>query len=116
MKPKRDDRPGDADGAMAQTRGQADERGPSLGRFRREGEIRLSASEHNEGEYAAMSSMTSVLGRLATYSGKTVSMEQALKTKSTMPANISWDSEAPVKPAADGLYASAAIPGNYKIV
>ena len=62
-----------------------------------------------------MSSLTSVLGRLATYSGKIVTMDQALKTKSTMPEHISWDSEAPVMPGPDGLYPAAAIPGNYKI-
>ena len=56
-----------------------------------------------------------VLGRLATYSGKIVSMDQALKTKSTMPDNISWNSEAPTSPDEDGFYAAAAIPGNYRI-
>jgi len=33
-----------------------------------------------------------------------------------MPENISWDTEAPVKPGPDGLYPAAAIPGNFKIV
>ena len=70
---------------------------------------------YNEGEYGAMSSMTSVLGRLATYSGKVVSMDQALKSGSTMPDNISWSSEAPVSPDENGFYAAAAIPGNYRI-
>jgi len=70
---------------------------------------------YNEGVYGAMSSLTSVLGRLATYSGKVVTMDQALKTKSTMPEHISWDSEAPVMPGPDGLYPAAAIPGNFKI-
>lgn len=32
----------------------------------------------NEGEYGAMSTMTSILGRMATYSGKTISMADAL--------------------------------------
>jgi predicted dehydrogenase len=70
---------------------------------------------YNEAEYGAMSSMTSVLGRYATYSGKVVTMDQALNTKSTMPANISWSTDAPVKPDENGFYAAAAIPGNYRI-
>ncbi len=35
---------------------------------------------YNEGEYGAMSSMTAVLGRMATYSGKMIDMELALKS------------------------------------
>ena len=70
---------------------------------------------YNEGEYGAMSSLTSVLGRLATYSGKFVTMDQALKSSSTMPENITWTSDAPVKPDENGFYAAAAIPGNFRI-
>ena len=70
---------------------------------------------YNEGEYGAMSSLTSVLGRLATYSGKIVSMDQALKSSSTMPENLTWSSDAPVQPDENGFYAAAAIPGNYRI-
>ena len=51
--------------------------------------------------YGAMSSLTSVLGRLATYSGKIVTMDRALKTKSTMPEHISGIPEAPVMPGPD---------------
>ena len=43
----------------------------------------------NEAEYGAASSMTSVLGRMATYSGKEITWEQAINSQvDTMVANI----------------------------
>ncbi len=70
--------------------------------------------EFSELEYGAMSSMTAILGRMATYSGVEVSMEKALKEgKSLMPPTLAWDADMPVKPGPDGMYPRA-IPGTWK--
>ena len=50
-----------------------------------------------------MSTMTAILGRLATYSGKEIEMEKALKSELTIfPPNLAWDADMPVKPGPDG--------------
>ncbi|MFM7103853.1 MAG: Gfo/Idh/MocA family protein [Verrucomicrobiota bacterium] len=68
--------------------------------------------EYNEAEYGAMSSATAILGRVATYTGREVTMEQLLNSKvDTFPKSLAWDAEPPTVPGADGLYALA-IPGN----
>ena len=73
---------------------------------------------YNEGDYGAMSTLTSILGRYATYSGKTVTMDQALNTKIQLCPeldNLTWDSKAPTKPNDDGLY-EAPVPGKSRVV
>jgi myo-inositol 2-dehydrogenase / D-chiro-inositol 1-dehydrogenase len=69
----------------------------------------------NEGEYGAMSTMTAVLGRMATYSGKVVKMEEALEKGKALADfdNItSFKDTPPVQPGPDGSYAnSVAAPG-----
>jgi hypothetical protein len=51
---------------------------------------------YNEAEAGAMSTMTAILGRLATYSGKVISFEQALNSQiSLAPKHYAWDAEAP---------------------
>ncbi len=63
----------------------------------------------DEGEYGAMSTMTSILGRMATYSGKVVTMDTALKSDLALaPFDKfqSFDDEAPVKPNDKGIYAT----------
>jgi predicted dehydrogenase len=62
-----------------------------------------------EGEWGAMSSMTAILGRMATYSGKMVSMETAMKSDLALAQfdrYQSFDDEAPVKPNEQGIYAT----------
>jgi hypothetical protein len=55
--------------------------------------------------------MTAILGRLATYSGKELKWEDALASKvQLMPSILTWESEAPVQPDANGGY-PVAIPG-----
>ena len=72
--------------------------------------------EYNEAERGAMSSMTAILGRLATYSGKEVEMEKALKSELTIfPKNLAWDADMPVKPGPDGMYPRA-IPGKTVVI
>jgi predicted dehydrogenase len=60
---------------------------------------------YNELELAAMSTMTAIMGRMATYSGKLVEWDEAFNSKlQLMPENVSWDMEPPVKPDAEGNY------------
>ena len=61
--------------------------------------------EHNEAEYGARSTMTSVLGRMATYSGKLVRWDDALASElSLAPQTYAWDADPPVLPDASGRY------------
>jgi myo-inositol 2-dehydrogenase / D-chiro-inositol 1-dehydrogenase len=72
--------------------------------------------EYNEAEFGAMSSMTAILGRLATYSGQMIEMEKALKSEVDLfPKSLAWDAQMPVNPLPDGMYPRA-IPGKSKVV
>ena len=72
--------------------------------------IKLFESIRNGGvladaENGAKSTMTAILGRMATYSGKVVKWEEAMQSDLKLaPDELSWDSPAPVQPNADGLY------------
>ena len=58
---------------------------------------------HNEAEYGALSTMTAILGRLATYSGQMVSWETAFSSDRVLTTDAeSWDAAAPVQPNPDG--------------
>ena len=60
---------------------------------------------YNEGYYGASSSMTSVFGRMATYSGKVVKWDEALaEGTSSFPKVLSWEAPAPVTKGPDGNY------------
>lgn len=64
----------------------------------------------------AHSTMTSILGRMVTYSGQIITVDQALASNlNIMPSRLSWDADMPVKPDANGEY-PAAIPGKTKYV
>jgi myo-inositol 2-dehydrogenase / D-chiro-inositol 1-dehydrogenase len=70
----------------------------------------------NEGYNGAMSTMTAILGRLCTYSGKPINMKDALASDiSLQPKEYNFKTEAPVNPLADGSY-PIAIPGLTKVV
>ena len=78
----------------------------------RKGEI------YNEGDYGAKSTMTSILGRLATYSGKVVKWDEAINSEiglADFDSFKSMDDEAPLKPDANGNYA-VAVPGVTKVI
>ncbi len=68
----------------------------------------------NEVEYAAESTMTAIMGRMATYSGKVVRWSDALNSEAEL-ANTdalqSFDDPAPIQPDADGRY-PVAVPGS----
>ena len=58
---------------------------------------------YNEADWAADSTMTAILGRMATYSGKVVKWDEAIKSALDLsPKSFAWDAETPVKPRADG--------------
>jgi len=71
---------------------------------------------YNEAENGAKSSLTAILGRMATYTGKEVSWEQALNSKlDTMPKVLAWDAEPPTKPGPDGMY-QLPVPGKTPVI
>lgn len=61
----------------------------------------------NEGEYGAKSTMTSIFGRMATYSGKEIRWEDAIESNISL-ANVdelkTLKDEAPLQPNAEGRY------------
>jgi myo-inositol 2-dehydrogenase/D-chiro-inositol 1-dehydrogenase len=65
----------------------------------------------NDAYYGAESTMTAVLGRMATYSGKEIKWDEALNSKvQHMPAIVTAETEPPAKPDGEGGY-PVAIPG-----
>jgi predicted dehydrogenase len=70
----------------------------------------------NNAYYTAASTMTAILGRMATYSGKELKYDEALASEiSIMPKVYDWDADPGPKAGADGLY-PAPIPGKHKVV
>ena len=62
-------------------------------------------------DIAANSTMTAILGRMATYSGKVVKWDDAINSQlDTFPKSLEWDADPGPKPNADGIY-PCAIPG-----
>jgi myo-inositol 2-dehydrogenase/D-chiro-inositol 1-dehydrogenase len=71
---------------------------------------------YNEADYGAISTMTAIFGRMATYSGKMIEWEDAINSNINLqPKEYGWDAEPPVKPGPDGLY-PLAIPGKTEVV
>ncbi len=71
---------------------------------------------HHEVEYAAHSTMTAILGRLATYSGRLIKWEDAIKSKKVLTTDAeTWDSPAPIHALKDGSY-KIAVPGITKVL
>ena len=72
----------------------------------------------NEGEYGAKSTMTAILGRMSTYSGKVVKWDDAINSKNAL-ADFdgfqSMDDKAPVQPDENGIYPTP-VPGQSKVV
>ena len=68
----------------------------------------------NEGWHAAVSSMTAVLGRMATHSGQVVKWDDAVaKGPQESPEQVAWDAAPRHVPGPDGFYPFP-IPGQYK--
>lgn len=71
---------------------------------------------YNEVEYGAKSTMTAIMGRMATYSGKEITWDEALNSQlSIMPTEFSWDARMPINPGPNDMYPQA-IPGLVKVV
>ncbi len=69
-----------------------------------------------DAENGAKSSMTSILGRFATYSGQVVEWDKAINSGIDLhPKVYDWDALPPVVPNADGFY-PVAVPGVTKFV
>lgn len=76
----------------------------------------LEGRPYNEADYSAASTMTAILGRMASYSGQIVTYEDGLNSSIDLaPSSMTWDADTPVKPGDDGLYACA-IPGRTKVI
>ncbi|QNN22310.1 Gfo/Idh/MocA family oxidoreductase [Planctomycetales bacterium ZRK34] len=70
---------------------------------------------YNEAEYAATSTMTGILGRMAAYSGKLMRWDIALSRGRNLAPGIDrydWNTRPPVVPNAEGLY-PIPMPGTY---
>ncbi len=67
---------------------------------------------HNEAFYGATSTMTAIMGRMATYSGRDISWDDALNSKlALVPTKYAWDGQPPSLPDKDGRY-KIAMPGS----
>jgi len=71
---------------------------------------------YNEAVRGAYSTMTSIMGRMATYSGTVVEWKDALNSEiSIMPKEYDWNAQPPTLPDANGFY-PVAMPGSTKVV
>ena len=65
----------------------------------------LAGEPFNEADYGATSTMTAILGRMATYSGKVVKWDEALNSDLDLgPDRYAWDADPPVMPDENGDY------------
>ena len=65
----------------------------------------------NNGLYMARSTMMAILGRMAEYTGKLVTWDEAINSQEVLaPKSYAWDAEPPTKPGSDGRY-PVAMPG-----
>lgn len=102
-----------------------DHKGKSLYQFDKKTENNPYQTEHDElfaaiakGQYkfadaenGAYSTMTSILGRMATYSGQMIEWDKALNSGiSLQPEKYAWDASPLITPNADGFY-PVAVPG-----
>ena len=72
----------------------------------------------NDVDYGAKSTLTAIMGRMATYSGKEISWDQALNGKQRLvpdSADLNWNVDPPVMPDADGLY-PIPVPGKTRVL
>ena len=75
------------------------------------GEYKFSDTENG-----AKSTLTAILGRMATYSGRMITWDEAINSEvSIMPTKFAWNANPPVMPDKNGYY-SIPIPGESKAV
>lgn len=59
----------------------------------------------NDTEYGAKSTMTAIMGRMATYTGQVISWDEAMESEQQLITDdLDWDSTPPVVPDEDGNY------------
>ena len=69
---------------------------------------------YNEAEYGALSTMTSIMGRMATYSGVELTWDEAYNSKLDLhPESYAWDANPKSMPDENGRY-PVAVPGDPK--
>ena len=69
-----------------------------------------------DAENGAMSTLTAILGRMATYTGKKITLEQAMNSKlHLMPDKVTWDTTPPSIPDSNGYY-PILTPGKTKMI
>ncbi len=69
-----------------------------------------------DGKRGAEATMSSILGRMATYSGQVITWDEAMKSElSLMPKEFAWDANPPVMPDEYGYY-PVAVPGKTKVL
>jgi myo-inositol 2-dehydrogenase/D-chiro-inositol 1-dehydrogenase len=70
-----------------------------------------SGGQIDDTEYGATATMTAIMGRMATYSGKLIEWDSAMNAdENLVPDNLSWESKAPVLPDNQGKY-KVPVPG-----
>lgn len=78
--------------------------------------IAKSEYKFSDAENAAKSTMTAIMGRMATYSGQLIEWEAALNSGIVLgPDKLAWDAMPKVLPGSDGLY-PCAVPGVTKAI
>ncbi|WP_185154573.1 Gfo/Idh/MocA family protein [Flavilitoribacter nigricans] len=72
--------------------------------------------KYADAENGAKSTMTSILGRMATYSGEVVKWDEAIESElSLAPERYAWDANPPILPNPDGYY-PVPMPGETKVM
>jgi predicted dehydrogenase len=99
----------------AATRRARNKKTPSVNAYQVEHDVLFDAirndKPHNEIEAGVLATMTAIMGRMATYSGKVVKWDEAYNSElALLPKQMAWDAEAPVLPDKDGVY-PVALPG-----
>ncbi len=92
-------------------------KGPECDHYQREHDLLFDAIRndrpYNETERCAKSCLTAIMGRMACESGKLISWDEALVSRSELAPgleHLTWDSDAPVMPDTNGKY-PVAMPG-----
>ncbi len=95
-------------------------RGPKINPYQVEHDTLFEAIRkdlpYNEAEQGALSTMTAIMGRMATYSGKVIAWDDAFKSQlSLAPKTYDFNATPPVLPGPDGIY-PCAVPGATKVM
>ena len=76
----------------------------------------LNDKPYNEAERGAKSTLTAIMGRMATNSGNVIEWDAAMNSKlNLLPESLAWDAMPKVLPGADGIYPFA-MPGNTVVI